>query len=70
MKTPLSETPNFYIDGMQLNSTQTARSCVSTATPVTRTGHNVAIYMYITCLVYTAITEITSNTSPKATSVV
>ena len=39
---------------MQLNNTQTTHSCVSTATTAPRTGHNVAFYMYIAHLVYTA----------------
>jgi hypothetical protein len=49
---------------MQPNSTQTTYSCVSTATTVTRTDHDVAIYMYIAYLVYTAITDITRKKNP------
>jgi predicted type IV restriction endonuclease len=60
----LSETQNVCIDDMQLNSTHRQR--VSTATTVTRTGHNVAIYMYIVYLVYTAIAEITSKKKKNA----
>lgn len=55
---------------MQLKSTQTTHGCVSTATTVPRTGHNVAIYTYIAYLVYIAITEITSTKKSAISSTV